>query len=321
MAKASAQGRRRASLVHKRDYSNDRNDDAGNPCEASQVERAARHIEAGDVPHVELRHGRLPSWCSGSFDMFPHRALRRQSPGPGSGRRDPLHRPSLGNGWNFTWMLTAGIAIAVGGRIHLEMSYRYTDAGAIRTDAGDIAILRYREGGARREIPVRINETSANYRPHLLFAALWFEFRLLGGCETVLRRHAPPARVPALKNSTFDLMTGPCSSLGSPQAGAILNPPTRPMDREIRRAIATPRETQHGNYLGFAAGSQGREARRGVSGRDGTEQGTSEAFARPAPLRRHAAMRCQPCLGKFRCSTVAFPRNSNLLPHRSRPLA
>ena len=96
MAKASARGKRRASLVHKRDYSDDRNDDAGNPCEASQVERAARHIEAGDVPHVELRHGRLPSRCSGSIDMFPHRALRRQSSGPGSRRRDPLHRPSRG---------------------------------------------------------------------------------------------------------------------------------------------------------------------------------------------------------------------------------
>ena len=73
-------------------------------------------------------------------------------------------------------MLTAGIAIAVGGGIHLDLSYRYADAGDIRTDTGDIAIVRYGEDGARREIPVRINETSADYRTHSLLAALRFEF-------------------------------------------------------------------------------------------------------------------------------------------------
>ena len=73
-------------------------------------------------------------------------------------------------------MLTAGIAIAVGGRTHLDLSYRYTDAGKIRTDVGDIAIVRYGEDGARREIPVRIDETSAAHRTHALLAALRFEF-------------------------------------------------------------------------------------------------------------------------------------------------
>ena len=73
-------------------------------------------------------------------------------------------------------MLTAGIAIPIGGSIHLDVSYRYTDAGEIRTDGGDIAIVRYREDGARREIPVRINETAADYRTHSLLAALRFEF-------------------------------------------------------------------------------------------------------------------------------------------------
>ena len=73
-------------------------------------------------------------------------------------------------------MLTAGIAIAVYRSIHLDLSYRYTDAGGIRTDPGNIAIVRYREDGTRREIPVRINETSADYRTHALLAALRFEF-------------------------------------------------------------------------------------------------------------------------------------------------
>ncbi len=129
--------------------------------------------------------------------------------GPGPGGETPFTALPGESGRNFTWTLTAGIAIAVGGRIHLNLSYRYTDAGAIWADAGDVATLGYREDGARREIPVRINETSANHRTHLVFAALRFEFRLLGGCEPVPRRHAPPARVPALKNSTFESMTRP----------------------------------------------------------------------------------------------------------------
>ena len=81
-----------------------------------------------------------------------------------------------GSGRNFTWMLTAGIAIAVGGSVHLEMSYRYTDAGEIRTDVGNIAIVRYREDGTRREVPVRIDETAADHRAHALLVALRFEF-------------------------------------------------------------------------------------------------------------------------------------------------
>ena len=101
----------------------------------------------------------------------PQGSLRR-----GPGGDIPFTALPGGRGRNFTWMLTAGIAIAVGGGIHLDLSYRYADAGDIRTDTGDIMIVRYGEDGARREIPVRINETSADYRTHSLLAALRFEF-------------------------------------------------------------------------------------------------------------------------------------------------
>ena len=73
-------------------------------------------------------------------------------------------------------MLTAGIAIPIGGSTHLDLSYRYTDLGEIRTDVGDIAIVRYREDGARREIPVRIDETAADHRTHALLVGLRVEF-------------------------------------------------------------------------------------------------------------------------------------------------
>ena len=101
----------------------------------------------------------------------PQGSLRR-----GPGGEVPFTALPGGSGRNFTWMLTAGIATPVGARSHLDLSYRYTDAGEIRTDVGDIAIVRYREDGTRREIPVRINETSADYRTHALLAALRFEF-------------------------------------------------------------------------------------------------------------------------------------------------
>ena len=81
-----------------------------------------------------------------------------------------------GSGRNFTWMVTAGVAIPISGSTHLDLSYRYTDAGQIRTDSGDIAAVRYREDGTRRDIPVPINETTADYRTHSLLAALRFEF-------------------------------------------------------------------------------------------------------------------------------------------------
>ncbi|MCY4560037.1 MAG: hypothetical protein OXF79_27495, partial [Chloroflexi bacterium] len=101
----------------------------------------------------------------------PQGSLRR-----GPGGEIPFTAVPGGSGRNFTWMLTTGIAITVSGNIHLELSYRYTDAGEIRTDVGDIAIVRYREDGARREIPARINETTADHRTHSLLAALRFEF-------------------------------------------------------------------------------------------------------------------------------------------------
>ena len=101
----------------------------------------------------------------------PQGSLRR-----GPGGEIPFTVLPAGSGHNLTWMLTAGIAIPISGKINLDLSYRYADAGAIRTDIGDIAIVRYREDGTRREIPVRINETSADYRTHAWLMTLRVEF-------------------------------------------------------------------------------------------------------------------------------------------------
>ena len=101
----------------------------------------------------------------------PRGSLRR-----GPGGEIPFTALPVGSGRNFTWMLTAGIAIPISGSKHLDLSYRYTDAGEIRTDIGDIAIVRYREDGTRREIPVTINETSADHRTHSLLVTFRFDF-------------------------------------------------------------------------------------------------------------------------------------------------
>ncbi len=101
----------------------------------------------------------------------PNGYLRR---GPGS--EIPFTALPGGSGQNLTWMLTAGVAIPVREGIHLDLSYRYADAGEIRTDTGDITIVRYREDGTRREIQVPINETSADFRTHSLLLMLRFDF-------------------------------------------------------------------------------------------------------------------------------------------------
>ena len=113
---------------------------------------------------------------SGYVQRFPEPDDPQGSLRRGPGGEIPFTALPGGSGQNFTWMLTAGVAIPVGGNIHLDLSYRYTDAGEMRTDIGDIAIVRYREDGTRREIPVPINETSADYRTHSLLATLRFEF-------------------------------------------------------------------------------------------------------------------------------------------------
>lgn len=62
-------------------------------------------------------------------------------------------------------------------------------------------------GISRSGSTARIDETTADYRTHALLAALRFEFQLPGGSETVLQRHAPPARATVLKICASDLMT------------------------------------------------------------------------------------------------------------------
>ena len=113
---------------------------------------------------------------SGYVQRFPEPDHLQGSLRRGPGGEIPFTALPEGSGQNFTWMWTAGIAIAISAGTHLDLSYRYTDAGEIGTDVGDIAIVRYRADGTRREIPVQINETSADDRTHAMVVALRFDF-------------------------------------------------------------------------------------------------------------------------------------------------
>ena len=102
----------------------------------------------------------------------PHGYLRR-----GANGEIPLTRLPPGSGQKFTWMVSAGVVIPMTKRTRLDLSYRYTDAGEITTDVGDITIERYRQDGSRREdLFVEIDKTVAELKTHALLAAFRFEF-------------------------------------------------------------------------------------------------------------------------------------------------
>ena len=84
----------------------------------------------------------------------------------------PYTRLPAGRGRTLTAMLAAGVAIPVTGRVRLDVGYRYTDAGAVRTDPGDLLVVRYLADGGRRALVIPINETTAHFRMHTLLATL-----------------------------------------------------------------------------------------------------------------------------------------------------
>lgn len=93
----------------------------------------------------------------------------------GSGGEIPFTDIPDGTGRTFAWVLAAGFTVPLLGDSHLDLGYRYTDAGVIATDVADITIVRYRTDGTRREIMVPINETTVDYRTHALLMSLRFE--------------------------------------------------------------------------------------------------------------------------------------------------
>ncbi len=111
---------------------------------------------------------------SGYVQRFPDPDDPSGSLRAGPGGEIPFTAIPDGHGRNRALMLTGGVSIPIRESIHLDLSYRYVDAGVLRTDSGDITIVRYREGGTPRQFPVPINETAAELRTHALLATFRF---------------------------------------------------------------------------------------------------------------------------------------------------
>ena len=94
----------------------------------------------------------------------------------GSGGAIPYTGVPGGSGRNFTWMLTAGVGLPLQKNTYLDFGYRFTNAGRIRTDVGNLDLVRFTESGMQREFgAITVNETAAEFRTHSLHISLRFE--------------------------------------------------------------------------------------------------------------------------------------------------
>ena len=75
---------------------------------------------------------------------------------------------------NFSWMLTAGVAVSLSPRLMLDVSWRYTDHGGIETTSGDGRVV-WRDG-SREPLELTLNETKGHLRSHGLNVSLRYEF-------------------------------------------------------------------------------------------------------------------------------------------------
>ena len=81
---------------------------------------------------------------------------------PGSSRTD------------VAWMVTAGVAAALRARTTLELAWRYTDLGEVRTGRGDGRVL-WRDG-SREPLALDLDATRARLKGHGLRLSLRFAF-------------------------------------------------------------------------------------------------------------------------------------------------
>ena len=72
----------------------------------------------------------------------------------------------------FAWMVTAGLALSVWKDVTLDVAWRYTDYGAVRTDRADGVV--YRE--ERSPLVLDLARTRADLRGHGLTASLRYAF-------------------------------------------------------------------------------------------------------------------------------------------------
>ncbi len=71
-------------------------------------------------------------------------------------------------------MVTAGVGMAVGERAILDLAWRYTDLGKVRTDRGPGRVV-WRDG-SREPLPLDLAPTEARLRGHGIRLSLRYAF-------------------------------------------------------------------------------------------------------------------------------------------------
>ena len=79
-----------------------------------------------------------------------------------------------GNRTGLAWMVTAGVAMAVGERTILDLAWRYTDLGKVRTDRGPGKVV-WRDG-SRQPRPLDLAPTEARLKGHGVRLSLRYAF-------------------------------------------------------------------------------------------------------------------------------------------------
>ncbi len=80
-----------------------------------------------------------------------------------------------GGSWTgLAWMVTAGVGMAVGERAILDLAWRYTDLGKVRTDRGPGRVV-WRDG-SREPLPLDLAPTEARLRGHGIRLSLRYAF-------------------------------------------------------------------------------------------------------------------------------------------------
>ena len=79
-----------------------------------------------------------------------------------------------GNHVNLSWMLAAGVAISLRGRMAVDIAWRYTDHGAIETARGEGQVV-WRDG-SREPLQLDLGGTRGHLRSHGLNVSLRYAF-------------------------------------------------------------------------------------------------------------------------------------------------
>ena len=79
-----------------------------------------------------------------------------------------------GSRTGLAWMVTAGVAMAVGERAILDLAWRYTDLGKVRTDRSPGRVV-WRDG-SREPLPLDLAPTKGRIRGHGMRLSMRYAF-------------------------------------------------------------------------------------------------------------------------------------------------